>query len=166
MSGADLPAQERALITSRGEYSSGADRVMALAQRELRIFDPDLSEFRLEIPARIEVLRSFLSRSRDNRIRIALHDPEYIKRHCPRLIGLLGSYAGFILVNRTMGDAAKAQDCFVLADRLHLVRRPVAKQPRGVLLLNDPEEGQGMHGRFEEIWENSESGASASTSGL
>lgn len=163
---AQEPPPERVLITSRGEYQAGADRVIALAQQELRIFDPDLSEFMLETPARISALRAFLSCSRDNRVKIAVHDPEYLKRHCPRLITLLGSYAGFIAVHRTQGDAAKAQDCFVLADRAHVVRRPVAKQLRGVLLINDPTEGQGMHGRFNEIWESSESGASASTSGL
>lgn len=160
------PPPERVLLTSRGEYYSGADRVIALAQQELRIFDPDLSEFRLETPARISALRTFLSRSRDNRVKIAVHDPEYVKRHCPRLVTLLGSYAGFIAVYRTQGDAARAQDCFVLADRLHVVRRPVARQLRGVLLINDPAECQGMYGRFGEIWESSEPGASASTSGL
>lgn len=161
----ELPS-ERTLITAKSEYQQAADRVIALAQQELRIFDPDLSEFTLESPARISALRQFLSSNRDNRIRIAVHNPEYIKRYCPRLISLLGSYSGAITIYRTLGDAALAQDCFVLADRLHVVRRPVAKQTRGVLLINDPKEGQGMHGRFSEIWESSESGASANTSGL
>ena len=51
-------------------------------------------------------------------------------------------------------------------DRLHVVRRPVAAQGRGVLLLNDTREGPGMHERFSEIWVSSEPGVSASTSGL
>jgi len=160
------PQSERTLITAKSEYRLAADRIIAMAQQELRIFDPDLEEFSLETPARIHALRQFLSRSRDNRIWIALHNPEYVKRHCPRLISLLGSYSGFITVYRTLGDAALAQDCFVLADRLHVVRRPVAKQSRGVLLINDPMECQGMYGRFREIWESSEPGASANTSGL
>lgn len=157
---------ERTLFATRGEYAAAADRIMAMAQREIRIFDPDLSEFRLESPARIELLKNFLVRSRDNRVRIALHDPDHVMRYCPRLLGLLATYSGFMLINRTLGDAARTQDCFILSDRLHVVRRPVAKQPRGVLLVNDPAEGQGMHNRFEEIWESSEPGASASASGL
>ena len=163
---AQEPQPERTLITARSEYQAAADRVIALVQRELRIFDPDLSEFSLETPARISALKAFLSRSRDNRVKIAVHDPEFVKRRCPRLISLLGSYAGFIEVFRTQGEAALAQDCFLLADRLHVVRRPVARQMRGVLLISDAVEGQGMYGRFNEIWESSESGASASTSGL
>jgi hypothetical protein len=162
----EAPPYERMLLTSRKEYHLAADRVISLAYQELRFFDPDLSDFRLETPERILSLRAFLARSRDNRVKIAVHDPEYVKRHCPRLISLLGSYAGFIAVHRTQGDAAKAQDCFILADRLHVVRRAVAKQPRGVLLVSDPLEGHGMHSRFSEIWESSEPGASASTSGL
>ena len=160
------PQAERTLITAKSEYRLAADRIIAMAQQELRIFDPDLEEFRLETPERIHALRQFLSRSRDNRVWIVVHNPEYIKRHCPRLISLLGSYSGFIAIYRTLGDAALAQDCFVLADRMHVVRRPVAKQSRGVLLINDPKEGHGMYGRFSEIWESSESGASANTSGL
>lgn len=165
-SAAGDPTAERKLIASRSEYQLAADRIIAMAKQDLRIFDPDLEQFRLETPTRIDALRQFLSRSRDNRIWIAVHNPEFIKRHCPRLISLLGSYSGFIAIYRTLGDASLAQDCFVLADRLHVVRRPVAKQSRGVLLINDPKEGQGMHGRFCEIWESSESGASANTSGL
>ena len=60
-----------------------------MARREIRIFDPDLSEFRLESPARIELLKNFLVRSRDNRVRIALHDPDHVMRYCPRLLHLL-----------------------------------------------------------------------------
>ena len=160
------PREQRTLISTRREYLQGVDLLFGLLQQELRIFDPDLSDLKLEAPARIENLRMFLSRNPANTVRIAVHDAEYIKRHCPRLMRLLGSYASRLAIHRTLGGAAKVQDCFVLADRVHILRRPVAKQGRGVIILDDAKDGQTMHERFSEIWEFSESGASASTSGL
>lgn len=157
---------ERTLILAKSEYAMGAERLLALAQRELQIFDPDLSEFRLDLPSRIEALRQFLARSPANRLQIALHDPDYVKRHCPRLMSLLGLYSASMHIHRTQGEANRVQDCFVLADRLHVVRRPVATQGRGVVIINDPREGLVMHERFGEIWELSEPGVSASISGL
>jgi hypothetical protein len=166
MTGTPLPPPERTLTLAKSEYATGADRLLALAQRELHIFDPDLSEFRLELPSRVEALRQFLARSPTNQLHIALHDPEYTKRHCPRLMTLLGLYSASMRIHRTQGEAGRVQDCFVLADRLHVVRRPVAAQGRGVIIINDPREGLVMHERFSEIWELSEPGASAAISGL
>lgn len=160
------PPPERTLILAKSEYAAGADRLLSLVQRELLILDPDLSEFRLELPSRIEALRQFLARSPSNRLQIALHDPGYVKRHCPRLLSLLGVYSASMRIHRTQGEANRVQDCFVLADRQHVVRRPVSAQGRGVIIVSDPREGLSMHERFSEIWELSEPGASATTSGL
>jgi len=159
-------APSRTLMTTRSEYLQAADKLLELAQLEIRIFDPDLSQTRLDTPARIEALRRFLARSRLNRAYIALHDVEYVKRHCPRLICLLGIFSGSMAIHRTEGEATKTQDCFMLADRMHVIRRPVAAQGRGVCILNDSHEGQAMRDRFDEIWECSEPGVCANTSGL
>ena len=78
----------------------------------------------------------------------------------------MGSYTAGIRILRTQGDAAKVQDCFVLADDNHLVRRPVTTQPRGVLVINDPKECQPMRERFDEIWESCVPGVSVNTTGL
>ncbi len=58
------------------------------------------------------------------------------------------------------------QDCLVLADKLHFVRRPVCAQPRGTLSLNDDKESQGISLRFSEIWDSSFPAVAATTSGL
>jgi hypothetical protein len=78
----------------------------------------------------------------------------------------MGSYTTGIRIFRTQGDAAKVQDCFVLADGDHLVRRPVTTQPRGVLVINDPKDCQPMRERFDEIWESSVPEVSVNTTGL
>ncbi len=160
------PEPQRTLLTSKSEYASAADQLLAMAQNELRIFDPDFGDFRLEAPARIEALRQFLRRGLNNRLYVVVHDPDTVQRYCPRLVALLGTFSGRMIINRTLGEAARVQDCFVLADKSHLVRRPVAAQGRGVLILNDPREALAMRGRFDEIWESSEPGVSANTTGL
>lgn len=160
------PAPQRTLLTLKSEYVRGYDRLLALARRELRIFDSNLAELDMNSTARIEALTRFLKASRTHRIYIALHDVEPVARHCPRLVALLGSYPAGIVIHRTQGEAAKVQDCFVLADGEHLVRRPVTQQPRGVLVIDDAKECQPMRERFDEIWESSVPGVSANTTGL
>jgi hypothetical protein len=157
---------QRTLLTARSEYLEGFNRLLGLARRELRIFDPDLSELGVNSPQCIALLSRLLRQNRNHRVYIALHDTGYASTHCPRLIALLGSHTEGLLIYRTEGDAARVQDCFVLADGEHLVRRPVSAQPRGVLVLDDPAECQPMRERFDEIWELSIPAVSANTAGL
>lgn len=164
----DAPGRvpQRVLLSSRREYLDGMDAIIARAQRELRIFDPDLSELGLGSPARVEALAQFLRRSRNNRIYVALHATEFVVGRAPRVINLLVLFSANMWIHQTQDDAARAQDCFVLGDAEHVVRRPVAKQPRGVLILDDPAEASTMRERFAEIWQSSFSAVSANTAGL
>jgi len=157
---------ERILLQARSDYLEGFNRLLGLARRELRIFDPDLSELEMNSRNRVETLTRFLRESRTRRIYVALHDVEHVTKRCPRLITLMGSYTSAIFIFQTHGEAAKVQDCFVLADGDHLVRRPVTTQPRGVLVINDPKECQPMRERFDEIWESSLPTVSVNTTGL
>lgn len=160
------PQPERLLLSTRKEYLEAMGRLIGLAQRELRIFDADFFHLQIEAPPTQELLRAFLLRGRDNRLYIAVHDTEYIRNYCPRLQELLRLFSDRMFIHKTQGDAARVQDCFVLADRLHVVRRPVQAQPRATLRLNDMHEGQGIYLRFCEIWDSSIPAVSATTSGL
>jgi len=159
-------APERTLLQTKADYERGFGRILGLVRRELRIFDPDLAELQINSAERVETVARFLHGGPNRRIFIALHDVDHVSRRCPRLITLLGIYASSVFIHRTLGDAAKVQDCFVLADGEHLVRRPVTTQPRGVLVIGDPKECQPMRERFDEIWESSEPAVSANTTGL
>jgi hypothetical protein len=166
---AEVPADatpERILLQARSDYQRGFGRLLGLVRRELRIFDPDLSELDINSAERIGALARFLRSGPDRRVFIALHGVDYASKRCPRLIALLGIHASSIFIHQTIGDAAKVQDCFVLADGDHLVRRPVTAQPRGVLAIGDPKECQPMRERFDEIWESSIPAVSANTTGL
>jgi len=163
------PARHRAqrcALSTRKEYRDALARLIVLAQRELRIFDSDFSGLEINSPQTYELLRDFMLRGRNNRLYIVVHDSGYIRNYCPRLLNLLRQFSDRMFIHQTQGEAASAQDCLVLADRLHCVRRPVQAQPRAALRLNDDEESRGMHLRFSEIWDNSFPAVSATTSGL
>lgn len=161
-----LPQPERRVITTRREYLEGLDLVVGLARREVVLFDPDLLGIEINAPARIERLAAFLASNHDCRLRIAVHDADPAKRSCPRLLSLLAQHSAAMTIHQTEGEATRAQDCFVLADAEHFVRRGVAAQLRGAIGLNDQREGRQMHDRFEEIWQNSALAVSATTLGL
>ena len=163
----EAPAEsQRALITTRGEYLAAVEQLFGMVRRELRIFDPDLSELDFNGRKRIEALRGILAGGRGNRVCIALQDAEYVTTRCPRLIELLLMFPSGLSISRTEGEATRAQDRFVLADENHVVRRPVAAQPRGVVLLDDEHEGHAMRLRFDEIWASSVPAVSAVRTGL
>jgi hypothetical protein len=161
-----VPDPERTLLQAKSDYACGFGRILSLVQRELRIFDPDLSELQVNSAERVEMLSRFLRGGPNRRVFIALHDVDYVSKRCPRFVALLGIHASSVFIYRTIGDAAKVQDCFVLADGDHLVRRPVTAQARGVLVINDPKECQPMRERFDAIWQSSEPAVSANTTGL
>ena len=152
----DAPEKEpqRTLLTLRSEYPRAVGELLPRLQRELRIFDPDLADLGLHTEERVAQLREFLRASRNNRIFIALHNVDWVRR-APRLMKLLGTFSASMLIYQTQGDATRVQDCFVLCDEESFVRRPVATHPRGAFYLDAPAEAHGMRERFDQIWESS-----------
>jgi hypothetical protein len=161
-----LPQPRRTIIGSRGEYVAAFDELVAVVRRELRIFDPDCGQLDMNSPGRHEQLRQFLLASRDNRLFVVVHDPDHLKRHCPRVLRLVAEFSAAIAIHQTEGEAARAQDCFVLADMEHFVRRPVAAQPRGVYCVNEYQDARSFRDRYDEIWQSSVPAITATTLGL
>jgi len=147
-------------------FQACVDRLLASPGRELRIFDPDLSAFKANSPERIEALHAFLAASRTRRIQIVLHETDHVTRYCPRLIRLLAQFTHAIQINRTYEEIRELTDSFVVLDKHHYVRRPVARFFRGAAGINDESQALIMRNRFTEIWAASYPGVSASTLGL
>ncbi|MGP1678395.1 MAG: hypothetical protein ACTS6J_14715 [Burkholderiales bacterium] len=157
---------ERLLLSTRRQYLEALARLIGLARRELCIFDADFSDLNIDTPQTHALMHTFLLRERNNRLYIAVHDTDYIRNYCPRLLHLLRQFSERMFIHQTQGEAARAQDSLVLADKLHFVRRPVQAQPRATLRLNDEQESRGMYLRFSEIWDSSVPAICATTSGL
>lgn len=160
------PESEYVRFDDNAGFQAAVDRLLAQSGRELRLFDPDLAVYRLNSPERVEALRAFLAASRVNRLYMVVHDPEPLVRSCPRMMKLLALYGHAIEVHRTAEEIRELQDSFVLLDRNHYVRRPVARFFRGGAGINDETEALVMRSRFQEIWNASYPSVSSTTSGL
>jgi hypothetical protein len=147
-------------------FQQAVDRLLEQPGRELRIFDPDLSGLRLNLPERISRLQRFLTVSRTRRIYIAIHDTDYVTKYCPRLRDLLTRYAHAIQVQQTDEEIRLLQDAFFVLDANHYVRRPVARFWRGAIGIGDESEALSMRARFFEIWAASYPAVSPTTLGL
>ena len=66
------PKPEYERFDGETDFQKAVDRLLEQQGRELRIFDPDLSSLRLNLPARIAQLERFLRASRTRRIYIAV----------------------------------------------------------------------------------------------
>ena len=151
---------------SAQDFQEAVDRLLAQPGRELRIFDPDGSALRLKDSPRIASLERFLAASRTRRLYMVVHDTDHLTRFCPRLLGLLRRYAHAMQINRTQEHIRELQDAFLVLDTQHYVRRPVASFYRGAIGLGDETEALAMRQRFQEIWDASFPGVSATTAGL
>lgn len=151
---------------SAAEFQIAVDRLLQCPGRELRLFDPDLAALRVNSPERIERLEAFLAESRTRKLYIALHEIEHVTRYCPRMMTLIGRYSHAIEVHRTDEQIRQLQDAFLVLDKSHYVRRPVARFFRGALGIDDQSEALVMHSRFAEIWAASYPAVSGTTAGL
>lgn len=162
---ADAP-HEYTRFDTEADFQAATDRLLGLAGRELRVFDPDLAVLKLNSPERIERLRSFLAASRTRRLYIVVHDPAHVTRFCPRMMNLIALYNHAVQINRTGEEIRELQDSFMVLDKNHYVRRPVARFFRGAAGMNDETEALVMRSRFQEIWNASIPAVSSTTSGL
>ena len=160
----EKPQYER--FEDEESFQQAVDRLLGQPGRELRVFDPDLSGLRLNLPDRIARLQHFLTRSRTRRLYIAIHDPDYVTRYCPRMLTLLARFSHAIQVQRTDEEIRELQDAFFVLDAAHYVRRPVAQFWRGAIGIGDESEALSMRSRFLEIWSASYPAVSPTTLGL
>jgi len=161
----EAPQPQHQKLSGNAEYESAIDTLLERPQRTLRIFDRQLGTGYNRIK-RHDLLRSFLLRSRTNRLYIVVHDASGLVRDCPRVINLLRQFPDAIAINETEPQAKGVYDPFALADERDYVHRFHYDDSRGLLALDDPQGALGLSERFQEIWEASYSAASATTLGL
>jgi hypothetical protein len=159
-----IPKYER--LFGRAEASSAIEEVIGLATHSLRIFDTNLSDRGFGSPARIERLKNYLLSSRDNKIRVVLHDISQLEPSCARFMALFRQHPSAIVIHQTTEKAKHASDPIIIADSHSYWHLLHFEQPRSILQLRSEEETAPMIERFEQIWEASELGISSSTLGL
>jgi hypothetical protein len=145
-----LQAQWRALL----------DRAI----HRLDLFDPDFAHFPLGAPDVEATLRAFLRGG--GLLRLALHDPIYIERACPRFLGIVRYYSEQVECRRSPRSLRHLPDSFALADGLHVVRRFHCDHMRGEAAFDAPAEVELPAYRFDALWEESTATLSPTVTGL
>jgi hypothetical protein len=157
---------EDQVLTGERAYEQALDLVIASAERELLIFDEDLSQGAYASLERYELIREFLAKNRHNRLVFVLQDTHFFTTRCPRLYELLSVYGHAMTVYETDEQAKAARDCFVLADQKHYLRRFHIDHARFRYAFNDENTANMLNLRFAELLEASSRTISASRLGL
>jgi len=134
------------------------------ATGRLDLFDPDFAHFPLGAPDVEVTLRAFLHGG--GHVRLALHDPSYIERACPRFLGIVRYYSERVECRRSPRSLRHLSDSFTLADGVHVVRRFHCDHMRGEAAFDAPAELEVPAYRFEAIWEESSKILSPTVTGL
>ena len=153
-------------FNSEAGYRAAIDATLALARREVRIFDRDLARMSLEVPARTVILEHFLSDAPHRRLRVVLHDTEVLERRSPRLMALLRHFGHLTEIRLTPDYLRHLADCLVLADERHAAVRFHADHARGKQLSASAQAVQPYWQRFDELWEASQPVSPGTTTGL
>ncbi|MDD2933303.1 MAG: hypothetical protein HOP26_07780 [Methylotenera sp.] len=145
-----LPNQ---IIDSEQLYSEAINIILANAQRELLIFDQDLSRGGFASVEKYDLIQQFLSRNLTSQLTIILQQTNFFTEKCPRLFSLLNDYGHKMSVYVTNQSVKHAKDCFILADGQHYIKRIHIDQARFKYALNDAASTILLNTRFKELKE-------------
>ncbi len=143
------------LFDSEADWHTAIELTLALAGRDLRIFDRDLVRMGLHDAARVAALSRFLSAGRDRRIKVAVHDTGPLERGMPRLLTLMRDHAHVIAVRRTPEHLHHLAESYLLADGRHGAIRFHESQARGKRIAGSEPEIRPWWQRFDALWEES-----------
>ncbi|MDD5057764.1 MAG: hypothetical protein PHQ60_07820 [Sideroxydans sp.] len=159
-------ALQHTLFDGATDYIAALDDVCASAKRSLNIFENDFSDMGFNSEARYVVLRRFLLGSPNNRLQLLAHNTQHLVRFCPRMMMLLREFSHSMAIFQTPSHMKNVTDPFAVADNANYVRRYHFDDTRGLLAKNDPEGARLLNARFQEMWQSSHSGATATKLGL
>lgn len=154
------------VVLGERNYEAATALMLANAQRELKIFDPDLSRGAYQSLQVHDLLQDFLARDKLNQLTIILHDSSFFSTRCPRLIELMKRYTHAITVYLTDEQGKVAQDAFVLADRGDYLHRFHVDHARFKYSQGDEVAARPLHERFDQLLEVTHSRLSIGAVGL
>jgi hypothetical protein len=154
------------VLLGERNYEAALNLVIAQAQHSLQIFDQDLSRGDFASLQRFELIQAFLAKNSLSKLTIILQNSDYFTQHCPRLFELLKLYGHKMVVYETNDHAKIAKDCFVIADKIHYVRRFHIDQARFKFALDDAEECANLNMRFDELLDETTEAVSTTKLGL
>lgn len=154
------------VVLGERNYEAATALILANAQRELKIFDPDLSRGGYQSLQVHDLLRNFLAKDRLNHLTIILHGSDFFSTRCPRLIELMKRYTHAMSVYLTDEQGQVAQDAFVLTDHGGYLHRFHIDHARFKYSQGDVVASRPLHERFDQLLEVTHSRLSIGAVGL
>lgn len=156
----------REILTSWNDYQMAVSQLLALAQREILIYDEDLTELHLESTEHLAAIQSILAKDGLQRLNLYLRNSQPLLNHHPRLCRLLQAWQHHVALHQTGEQIAQLRDCMILIDGCHGLIRFDKNHSRSKLLLNEPAELGPYLERFKDIQNESNIPISLTTLGL
>lgn len=125
---------------TEADYRAAIAVTLAAAQRDIRIFDQDLTSMGLESRTQVQLLADFLSGDRARRISIVVHDIAPLQSRLPRLLTMLHDHAHQVDVRTTPENLRHLADCWVLTDKSSGTLRFHRDHARGKCWVNETSE--------------------------
>jgi hypothetical protein len=154
------------LITHWSEHDNAVQKVLLLATRSIRIFDPDLARLKLESQENSLFLRRFLIAAPHNTLQIVLRNIEPFRNKSPRLFKLLTDFPRTVQVWECASTLSKLTDAMFLSDDRHALIRIHEDHARSRVIIDNADESRRYLKRFDEILGEGGTPVSGTTLGL
>lgn len=154
------------LITQWSEHDGAVQKILLLATRSLRIFDPDLARLGLESRESEFFLRRFLTSAPRNTLQIVLRNAEPFRRSSPRLFKLLADFPHALQVWECPPHLAHLTDAMFLADDRHALVRIHQDHARSRVIIDNADACRPYLTRFDDILREGGTPVGATTLGL
>lgn len=148
------------------EFRSAFDALLAGTHRQLRVYDRNLDLFEIDDAPRHAMLRALCVAGGGRRIELLLDDISHVARSHPRLMQLVRDFGHVLEIRQSDPDAPRPDQAFVLADPHGVLLRADKAAVHGTLHLDTARDAVLLHRQFEDMWQRSPAGVSATTLGL
>ena len=159
-------AMSSELITTWAGHDEALQEILLLASKTLRIFDDDLSKFKLESSENAKCLQRFLAARPENRLCIVLKNAKPFRHQSPRLMELLRNYPQQLSVIECPPHLASINNSLCLADEQHALVRIHQDHARARRVTDSAAECAAYLQQFETILNEGGEPISATTLGL
>lgn len=147
-------------------FRDAFDALLAATQRQLRLYDRDLSLLDIDAAPRLAALRALCVAGGGRRVELLLDDIDRVARDHPRLMLLLRDFGHVLEIRQADPDAPRPDQAFALADRHGVLLRADKSAVHGTLHLDAPGNATALQQSFEDMWQRAPASVSATTLGL
>jgi hypothetical protein len=156
-----LPAH----FAHRSAFDTGVLAVICACRRDLILVDRDFHDWPLETPQGAALLDEWLRRDRRARIRLLVHQPDWLARQAPRL-ARLRRLRPEAFECRRLPDEAFDGSGLLLGDQQHVLKRAHCDSFRGTLQSGTSARAHALWAQWDQVWQAATTCLPGTTLGL